>query len=528
MRDISCATVDPPGGDSRTKSWTRKDYVALAVVTAIGGLLRAIAISDPTKQVFDEPFYARDACRYLDLQESVCEIGREMNLEHPPLGKWLIAAGEAVFGYTPLGWRVASLVAGVVAIALTYVLARKLLHSTMAATFAAGLLAIDFLHFVNSRLAMLDVFLGLFVLVAFTAAAFDRDALLAGRIGVLARPWRLVAGAAAGAATATKFSGLFALVGVLAVEIAWEVWQRKPAPRVKAFGSFIARDGMGVFIAFLLLPALVYVAAYAGRVSGDLIAVPWSEGSWFNALFERHRDAFRFHRDNNVTNPYSSPPWTWLLLKRAFPYHFEVTDDGLYRQLLAGGSPLVWWLSIPALAATTIAWFQNNRPTRPEGLVLAGFYWNFLPWVAFAAAPFLIGSARTAVFIFYVVPLLPFMFIAMAGWAQRACRYAWGRVAVGIFGMAAVGLFWFYWPFLTDRPLERDAWRARIAMFNDCGRDAAPIVVYDIRTVDGTPTTKRVEQGRQFLPPQGWCWVQVRQGISKVNLQQFLTPSPPP
>ena len=31
---------------------------------------------------------------------------------HPDVGKWLIGAGEQVFGFDPLGWRVASAVAG--------------------------------------------------------------------------------------------------------------------------------------------------------------------------------------------------------------------------------------------------------------------------------------------------------------------------------------------------------------------------------------------------------------------------------
>lgn len=47
-------------------------------------------------------------------------ISREMNVEHPPLGKWLMAAGEAAFGHNAVGWRLSALVAGVLAVAVTY------------------------------------------------------------------------------------------------------------------------------------------------------------------------------------------------------------------------------------------------------------------------------------------------------------------------------------------------------------------------------------------------------------------------
>lgn len=520
--------MDAPDGERITKSWTRYDTIALGVLVALGAALRAIGLSRPAEELFDEPFYARDACWYVRPGDPVCEVLKEGNLEHPPLGKWLIAAGESFFGHTPIGWRVASLVAGALGVALTYVLARKLLRSTFAATFAAGLLAVDFLHFVHSRLAMLDIFHGLFVLAAFTGLAFDRDALLAGRSGIRERPWRLVAGAAAACATATKWSGIFTLVAVVVIEIAWEMWRRRPARRLKALGQLVRSDGLAFALAFLVVPAALYLFTYVGRVHGDLLALPWAEGAWFAELAERHQEAFRFHRDNEITNPYASPPWTWLLLKRAFPYFFEKTEDGMYQQLLAGGSPLVWWLSVPALVAITAIWFKRNSPERPEGIVLGGFYWNFLPWVAFAAAPFVLGSHRSSVFIFYVLPMLPFMFIAMAQLAQAASTKVWGKGFVGLFAVGAVALFVFYWPFLTARPLERDAWRARIWVFNDCGRDDAPIVINDITTRNGTTTTRVIEKGKEFLPPEGWCWIQVRQGLSKIGLDSFITPSPSP
>ena len=515
--------MDAPAGDRPKKlGWTRADTIYIALVTAIAAVIRAIGLGSPAKQIFDEPFYARDACWYVRGIEEVCRSSEEVNIEHPPLGKWLIAAGDALLGHDPVGWRISALIAGVIAVALTYLLARKLLSSTFAATFASGLLAVDFMHFVHSRMAMLDVFLGLFVLAAFTCLVWDRDHLLEGRRGLRARPWRIAAGVAAGAALATKWTGGMTLVGLVVTTIAWEVWRRRPESRRRALVDLARTDGVALAVAFVLVPLLVYAASYLGRVQGGFLMLPWEEGSWIEAFVDRQQRAYRFHIENVISNPYSSPPWWWLLLKRGIPYHFVATGD-VYRQITATGSPLVWWLSIPALLATTITWFRRNTPERPEGLVLAGFYWNYLPWIAFAGAGFLLGSARTSLFIFYVIPLLPFMFIAMAQIAEGLTRYLWGKGVVALFSAAVIAVFAFYYPLLTDRPLTRDDWRDRIWIFNACGRpDRAPLTVVQVRTINGSPQTRYIEKGKEYLPPTGFCWIQVNQGQTRIDLDSLL------
>ena len=516
--------MDASEDDRRQRPrWTRNDSIALTVVTVIAGLLRAIGIGSPAREVFDEPFYARDACWYVRASAEICKTIEEANLEHPPLGKWLIAAGDAVVGHGPVGWRVAALIAGICTIALTYVFARRLLQSTFAATFAAGVLALDFLHFVHSRIAMLDVFLGLFVIAAFTCLVFDRDDLLAGKRGLRHRPWRAIAGALAGAAIATKWSGALTLVGLGALALAWELTTRRPLSRWRSLVQTIKDEGPGLVFAFVLVPLFVYALSHIGRVHGDLLALPWAEGSWVENFFDRQRFIYSFHLGYGAPNPYAQPPWWWLLLKRPIVYDFQVTDTGHYRQLLGGGNPVVWWLTLPAIAYLTFVWFRHNSPKRPEGAILAGFYWNYLPWIAFAAAPFLFGSGRSAVYVFYVVPMLPFMVTILAAVAQRLVASNVGRAVVGAFVAATIASFVFYYPFLTDRPLSPEQWRRRIWVFDDCARKGdAPIVINSVYVEDGVTRTSSDEIGRAYEPPSGWCWVQMNQDRTIVDWDEIL------
>ncbi|WP_336217223.1 phospholipid carrier-dependent glycosyltransferase, partial [Nonomuraea sp. LPB2021202275-12-8] len=93
----------------------------------------------------------------------------------PPLGKWMIGAGEWLFGMTPFGWRFAAAVVGTLSILILARVARRMTRSTLLGCFAGLLLALDGLHFVLSRTALLDIFLMFWVLAAFACLVVDRD-----------------------------------------------------------------------------------------------------------------------------------------------------------------------------------------------------------------------------------------------------------------------------------------------------------------------------------------------------------------
>jgi dolichyl-phosphate-mannose--protein O-mannosyl transferase len=129
--------------------------------------------------------------------------------------------------------------------------------------------------------------------------------------------------------------------------------------------------------------------------------------------------------------------------------------------------------------------------------VLAGFAFTYLPWL-------LLSGDRSAVFLFYLLPAVPFMCLALAyavvhlGWLRRA------KPAVALAGAAVVASFLFYYPVLAKVPLERDEWLRRIWVFDDCDRPAAPARPEPSRdgleSADSPPEPEHVE-------PEGWCWI---------------------
>ena len=485
------------------------DAGLLGLITLAGGLLRFIGVADPQKKIFDEVYYAKEGCYYVKASLKACGL-EDANEVHPPLGKWLISIGIRAFGYDSFGWRAAVLAAGTLTIALTYWLARKILASTTGAAVAAGLLAIDPLHFVQSRTAMLDVFVPLFAVAAFLFLAFDRDRVIAkaearaGPGSLLARPWRLGAGVMAGAAVATKWTGAFVPLALLAVTVTWEISaRRRDQGNRKAIARTLIEEGPSIVLFLMIVPVAVYTLSYVGRgLEGDLIALPWAKDSWFHSFWDRQMYMLDFHRGLTKTHSYQSSPWTWLLLKRPVSYFFETDPNGDYREILATGSPFAWWASIPALVYVAYRWVRRRSLRGPEGLILAGFAFSYGPWLL----PFV---ARSAVFLFYFVATLPFMYLAVGYIAAMLGRVWEARVAIALFCATALGFFIFYYPLLTKQALARDDWDKRIWIFDNCDKPPGREVISTVtNTVSGSPVpSESTSNTNADDPPLGWCWI---------------------
>lgn len=428
--------------------------MAILVVTAIAAGVRLWGLSRPPDLVFDENYYAVAACIYVDGSDDTCRVDepnerlfREQQWDvgsyvHPPLGKWTIALGIKAFGMDPFGWRVGSAVAGTLAVTAAAMLA-QLLFGSVLWTFVAGLLlATEHLSVVLSRLALLDVHLELWVVTGFLFLVLDRrwidrrtprdlpDGSGPRRVpSPLWRPWRYAAGAALGAAFAVKWSGALAILAALVISIGWETTRRRRTTerRGAAFASALSRESFGLLLAFLVLPLVVYGAAF----------LPWlNHFGWdVGRLIDTHVGAAKFHLDLRSTaldpdtgtmtpTHYAySRPWTWLLMTR--PVRIATTDlAAAGRGILAIGNPVIFWGSLWALPYLVIAWIRKRDWV--AGFLVLAVSVQYLPWLVVARPQFL----------FYVAPFIPFLVLGFTyllrdlADARLIVREPDGRVAV--------------------------------------------------------------------------------------------------
>src|SRR6204780_5941674 len=172
---ISPGPVEPApdfGPVDRLEGWA-----ITAVVTALATVARTVNLGSPTDAgtpVFDEKHYAPQAWQVLHNHGVEDNPGFGL-VVHPPVGKQLIAVGEAIFGYNGVGWRFTGAVLGVLMVALVVRIVRRISRSTLVGAIAGMLLIADGVSFVVARTALLDGFLAFLVLAAFGALIVDRD-----------------------------------------------------------------------------------------------------------------------------------------------------------------------------------------------------------------------------------------------------------------------------------------------------------------------------------------------------------------
>lgn len=108
---------------------------------------------------FDEIYHARTAYEHLHGLAPY-------ETTHPPLGKLIMSVGIAIFGMTPFGWRFMGALTGVAMLPALYLLARQLTKRRDLATFSMLLFSLDLMHFTQTRIATIDSFPVLFILLA--------------------------------------------------------------------------------------------------------------------------------------------------------------------------------------------------------------------------------------------------------------------------------------------------------------------------------------------------------------------------
>ena len=434
----------------------------LGTILVLAALVRVLAIGSPPRLILDEYWYARDGCFYWrgsaaecgmaglmapdrDVSAMLAEYG-ELTPEHPPLGKWLVGAPMEVTGFTARAWRLAPLVAGVLSIALLYLLVKRSLKSTAAAAGAATLLAVDFPHFVHSRLAMLDIFVGMFALAAFLFALLDREQLRARAAGGPAHHrWRFAAGVAGGAAAACKISGAAVVIAVFALITAWEFGARRRSARPS--GSTV-RLVVPLLLSLAVVPLIVYLATYAGRLDGTLLTGPWADDSWLRAWVERQSYMLDFHAAKPGGG---SEPWDLPMTEPAVPYVLQSDQDGI-REILLFGNPVLWWGAFGAVVYAAWHWCRCRQAA--AAVVALAFIATYAAWLSSTL------TGRT-VYLFHAIPITPVLYLALAyAYVTLATSRPRRIAALGIV-VAAVGAFLFYLPILSARPLDRAAWRLR-------------------------------------------------------------------
>ena len=449
----------------------RQGWIAAGIAALAAFVTRFWNLNHPHAIIFDETYYVKGAFSLLRKgYEGTWEGAEKANelflkgdysalkdsadkVVHPPLGKWIMAAGQWMFGSdNGVGWRFSIAIVGVLAVILVARIAMRMFRSPLLAGFAGIAMALDGMGIVMSRTGILDNILAYFVLLGFWALLLDREhsrAKLAKRVArggfrslsrapgaphgpadpwgprVVGRPWLLAAGIFLGFAGGVKWSAIYAVAVFGLAAFAWSLSARRIAGVRLWFGAGVFRDGLPAF--FTLVPAAVaaYLAAWIpwfadSRSWGRQLAKEAAERGEdlpltgapdaVNSFILYHKDMWHFHHTLSSHHDYQSQMWDWIIQRRPVSFYWLGTDKApnkcgahsCVEAITSIGNVAVWWLGLAALIVVVLAAFKH-RDWRAWA-ILAGYGAMWVPWISY--------TNRT-IFQFYAVAFLPYVVLAL-------------------------------------------------------------------------------------------------------------------
>jgi predicted membrane-bound dolichyl-phosphate-mannose-protein mannosyltransferase len=399
--------------------------------TALGGVLlfalvvRAIWLWLPAGSlIFDEAYYVNAARIILGIPVAAgasyagSPIGLDPNLEHPPLGKLLIAASILVFGDNGIGWRVPSLVAGLVGLVAVYRICRNAGETAWLGVLAAAIYSLDILSYVHGRIGTLDMMAVALMLLGASLA--------------LRRSW-VLAGIALALATLVKETAVLGLAAVLILE-GLDLWNRRRSgealtravirPTATLLGVFVVVSLGGLWLMDLRFTTFTNPIAHVVHML--TYGVGLTGGPTLNGI--------------------ASNPWDWLVNGGQFDYLKvavnSIGPDGTvigsvptieFRALL--NPVLVGTLVLSVPTAIYLAWVRGHRLATWAVVWMAA---NYLPFV------YLGGVSHRISYLYYILPTIPAFAIAAA---LLLMRMSLPRLASWVFLGASLLAFAAYFPF---------------------------------------------------------------------------------
>ncbi|MFO0722589.1 MAG: glycosyltransferase family 39 protein [Myxococcota bacterium] len=402
----------------RLPEWT----TALALFVAVAASL-LVGLAGPTDArpgyIHDECYQAFTAHRYAEGDPAAWGWAAREDVEkfdktdmtphttyewvHPPTAKLIMSASISLLGFTPFAYRLPSVLVALFTMLMAYLIGRRV-YGQEAGLLAVGLMAVDGLFFVMSRIAMNDIYVA---------------AMIAGLgYGVIRyflepeRPlrWMLWSGAFAGLALSTKWNAApsVLLAGLLFIaDIAWR--RRHQVPTLRPL--------LMLGLSFGVLPPLIYLLSYAPF---------FMLGHHFQDLVKLTQDIWGYHHNLKEGHSSSSHWFQWpFAIRPVWFFQEDGSVQGTLREIYAFPNPLVWvamFVSVGALAYRT-----SVEKKLPEFLLLAFFGAVWLPWAV-------IGRVT---FIQYVLPAMTFGAPVLAGalkrWMDRGQKIPVAAYLLGCF-----------------------------------------------------------------------------------------------
>lgn len=412
---------------------------------------------------------------------------------HPPLGKDMISWCISLMGMTPFAWRFAGTLAGVLMLPAIYALALLLFKKRLWAGLAAGLMALDGMHFAQTRIATIDSFGVLFIICMFLFMYWYQSISFYNK-----KLWQTfiplgLCGISFGLGFASKWIGAYAGIG-LAIIFFITLFRRyneyltaKKALNsatgenkkylqhvVDSFGTNTCYTILFCIGFFVIIPLIIYCLSYYPywNVVGET-------RPWYKIILSNQEMMFNYHSKLDATHPFQSPWYSWpVIYKPIWFYAGSGLEAGKIATISSFGNPAVWYaglvctliaigtfvkrlLAPKKLEAPKYSGFFSAFGSGDENIankakvdkelllfLLIGLACNLLPWV---------GISR-CIFIYHYFASVPFIILFTVYVLRNVARtdkktaVLWTSVLV----VAVIVLFIMFKPLWTGTPISKE------------------------------------------------------------------------
>ena len=410
---------------------SKKSVVIILLLLFLVSLgLKLNDLGHPKRQYFDENFFAFTAEEMAKGNPQGWEKGKrapgkvEYEWTHPPLGKEITAVGIIIFGEKSSSWRIMQALFGALGTLFIFFLAKNLFNSNRAGLFASFLYTFESFIFVFSRIALVDIYLFNFILLAslfFVLFTKNQN-----------YKYLVLTALFSGAAMSVKWTGAIVVVFLFSLSLLVIYYKNYHTQKNSKlpWTQFIKTGAI-----FSLIPFLVYLASYIpyflnGNSFGDFI-------SFQETMYEYHKNVSKLHR-------YRSEWWSWPLMLR--PVCLYIEKFGKYREYIyALGNPVIWWTGIAAMVLSV--YYCLRYKYYPLMFVVLSFLAYMLPWAI---------SPRKITYIYHYMPSLLFVILALSFFLHKM----WGlsvkyKIIVSYFLICMVAAFIFFHPILSGERMPK-------------------------------------------------------------------------
>ncbi len=447
-------------------------------------------ISYMNSTYFDEIYYGRTIYEYLHGIS-----GYEWT--HPPLGKLIMSIPVAIFGFSPLTYRLMGNIFGILMIPLMYILAKRIFKNRKWAILAGLIMMFDNFHFAHTRIALIDGFQIVFILLS---VLFMKEYMDTSKKDEFKKKalYLVLSGIFIGCAIATKWNALYVGLG-LAIIFFVHLFSEYKVNVIKylkdhvtinkvvdwfvilalipfalyyllfiilgknlagillivyffvvgsfflvKFATFISRDRYLVklmlvsIISFIILPVVIYVLSFVLSP-----AINNYDGT-LKGLLNINKLMYDYHSNLSATHPFSSPWYKWPIMAKPVWLYTGTTSYGLHMTISDIGNPVIWWTGVISFVYLVIS--SIKKKDKNNIFLVIFILSTFVPYI-------FVGRLM---FMYHYFITLPFIMLGIVSFIKWITEKTKNNKVYIVYVILIIVTFMVFYPIVSGIPISSD------------------------------------------------------------------------